>query len=179
MPSRTITHIVFALFPFLFALSCAAERSSVPNSVEGTSVNKFGVEPPEPAREIKAWPWTETFMKKSALVADYVTIRGPKGLLDHAVVQQDPDHFEFKAEATSAGFRQVTSIRRDVDIYDPIRAQLDALQIMVLREIVVLERPGPVSVEIDARGSVYYHDLATGHEQRTDQLELVGAVEHE
>ena len=134
-------------------------------------------EPLESASPLPEHAWTERFMGKAALVADHVEVRGPRGLLDHTVVQHDPQNFVHETSTLPTGFWQRTSIRLDRDIYDPIRAQLDAMQIMALREIVLLEQPGDVPVRVVATGDVYYHEIASGTERRGERVELIGQVE--
>ena len=184
MASTRLLFVSLTLSAALAACSAPQSQTSVVGPAPLVEAGEPGdtsggpVEPPaEAPTEPEVRPWTEAFMRKSALVADRVEIRGPRGLLDHTVVQQDPENFTHETSTRPDGFWQRTAIRPDRDIYDPIRAQLDAMQIMALREVVLLERPGQVPVEVIAHGEVYWHDVGSGREKRGDRVVIEGAIE--
>jgi len=124
-------------------------------------------------------PWTEAFMQRKALLADFVTIEGPVGLVSHAVARADNDVHLRSVRTTREGLLQEYRVRTDAVASEhatAIRGQLDAWQIMALRRLIILERPGAAAVRIQAKGDVFWRDPATGEEQRGDQLEWVGEL---
>jgi hypothetical protein len=138
-------------------------------------------EEPEPGSagvEVPALrPWPRTFQRSALLVADRVVIEGPKGLLDHVALSQDPDVVDYVVETLPEGFRQVVSKRSDVGFVE-IKAALDALEITALESVMVLERPGDVPVRVIAVGGVWWRStdpagpLSGPAERRGERLEL-------
>lgn len=116
-------------------------------------------------------PWTEKFRAPATLVAREIRVEGPSGLVSHVAFQQHPDHV-YEAKATADGFLQSVVCKRAEG--ELIRLQLDNLAIAAEASVRVLERVGEVPVRIVATGDVYWKNLETGEELRTDSLELTG-----
>lgn len=128
-------------------------------------------------------PWPQDFMDAGLLVADYVAIEGPRGLLEHVALSQDDTLLEYKVETLPEGFSQSLTRKPEVN-YAELRAALDALTITAFRRVTVLERPGDVPLRITARGAVWFRGyppaslIAVGHpagelvELRADELVL-------
>lgn len=117
-------------------------------------------------------PWTREFQVSSTLVAREVLVEGPPGLIDHVAFKQHPDH-KYTARTTAEGFLQeVTSERAEGDL---IRIQIDNLAIAAERRIRVLERVVEGPVRVQASGDVFYKNLESGQESRSESLELTGA----
>lgn len=121
-----------------------------------------------------ALPWPKSFEEPAVLMAARVVISGPEGLREHAALVQDPDHHAYEEKTTPEGFVRRTIVRTEVEYLAPIRCRLDALEIFAEREIVVLERPGPAELTIDASGDVYYRASTTGEERRAGEMRLTG-----
>ena len=121
-----------------------------------------------------ALPWPTSFEEPAVLMAARVVITGPEGLREHAALLQDPDHHAYEEKTTPEGFVRRTLLRADVEYLAPIRCRLDGLEIFAEREIVVLERPGPAELTIDASGDVYYRASTTGEERRAEEMRLSG-----
>ncbi len=126
------------------------------------------LEPPPAPR-----PWTDTFRSPALLIADEVRIAGPKGLLDHIATRIEPDFHTYDAETVSEGFRQ-TFEPRDASAGIDIRAYFDALEVVALKRLVLLERPGEVDVVVQAAGDAFWRESASGREKRGSILRLVG-----
>jgi len=160
------------------ALACAGprpDRSSV--SPVGPVAAGGDVEAEPVQREPEPPPaWTEAFLRNSALLADRVHVEGPHGLLHHIAVVSDQESFEHSTETRAEGLVQITRVREDLTYPPQIRAQLDQMTIMALRELVVIERPGDVPVRVIARGDAYWQDPITGKEQRGAELTFTGEV---
>lgn len=118
-------------------------------------------------------PWTDAFQRLAVLVAEEVRIEGPPGLMAHCVIQQNAEFFDYEAKTTPDGFLQIATAK-DGAGDQAIQAHLDGLTLAVEKRLVVLERPGPGPVIVEARGSVFLQDVAAGTEKRDEQLRLVG-----
>lgn len=125
--------------------------------------------PPEPT------PWTDAFDEPAVLVARVVTIEGPIGLLEHSAITQGAET-EYAVQTIPEGLLQEALVKADDPVAPGIRAQLDGLQIMALKRIRILQRPGDVDITVVAQGEAYWKQ-ATGAEQRGDRLSFVGQVE--
>ncbi len=121
-------------------------------------------------------PWTTTFTEPALLFANTVEIEGPRGLMDHFAARTIDEYHSYAAETLPEGFRQVFRVERPESGVE-LRAYLDALEIVVIDELVVLERPGEHDVVVRAVGEVYWRETNSGREQRAAQLSLSGPVE--
>lgn len=101
--------------------------------------------------------WPEEFTRASLLVADRIVIEGPRGLLDHVALRQDPANLIYSAETVPEGFRQVLK-RKDPLSYQEIRAGFDNWELIALDSMLVLERPGDIEVRIIAEGGVWWRN---------------------
>ncbi len=130
---------------------------------------------PEPGPEAPAVipPFTTAFREPGVLVAERVRIEGPVGLLEHFAAVQDPERFEYVAEATDEGFRQRWTLLPGV--FGEIRGQLDGWQIAALSRLEVLERHREGPVVLEASGDVFVSaGLADQQGLHTDQFRKVG-----
>jgi hypothetical protein len=147
----------------LLALACGSPSASVgvapANELDG---------PPAPT----TLPWTDAFIEPALLMADEVRIEGPPGLITHFVGRVE-EGITRTVKTLPEGLRQVYVV--DAGAHVEVRAQLDQLQIVALRSIVVLERPGPVDVVVDARGDVF-HQAPGGEVRRSPSLRLEGPL---
>lgn len=126
--------------------------------------------PPEPVR------WTDRFLgAERVLVADEVSIEGPRGLLDHAVTGSIESSHDVEHKTLPQGYR-VTIQQRVGAPPAEIRAQLDQLTIVATRRLVLLERPGPVDVVLTAQGDVFFKDGPLAPDVRQPALRLEGRV---
>ena len=171
---RALTSAAIALLLPLAA--CAAPESSSDADASVRSAPPETVEAPPVETQEPAQPtlWTDEFMARTALLAEEVRIEGPVGVLDHVAMRPDPDFHDYVVETTPEGLRQVVSAK-SADAPE-IAAQLDGLQIKVLRRIVVLERPGVSEVVVRADGDVYWGDPASGKEERGPHWERRATV---
>ena len=161
--------------------ACTSAHKGPPTTPEN-SLGPEGEVDPLPGEEVplqEDLPWTEEFMHRKALLADSVTIEGPVGLITHAVARADNDVHLRSVRTTKDGLLQEYRVRTDAvaaQQTSAIRGQLDGWQIMALRRLIILERPGASAVRVKAKGDVFWRDPATGEEQRGDQLEWVGEI---
>jgi len=127
--------------------------------------------------EVQLAPWPKCFQRAALLVADEITIEGPKGLLDHVALGQDDTLLDYTVETLPQGFRQSLTRKKEVGFVE-IKAALDALEMTALKRIVVLERPGNVPVKIVANGQVWWRStdprgpLSGPAERRGEVLEI-------
>ncbi len=135
--------------------------------------------PEEPTPQSEAAPpavpagaWTEDFSNQAVIVAEEIRVTGPRGLLEHVAVQQDPTNHSHEVKTTSDGLRLESVAVPNALL--PIRGQLDALSLAATRSLVVLESITAVDVVVEAGGDVYYHDVEAGKESRSPRLRLVG-----
>lgn len=118
-------------------------------------------------------PWTPSFTRGALLIADEIRVEGPKGLLEHIATRVVEPHHRQQVETLPEGFQQI------VELVDPnseveIRSHLDSMQLVAVRRITILERPGDVRVKIRAVGRVYYKRDGQEAIERAS-LELMGA----
>lgn len=131
------------------------------------------MEPPPP---LEPTPWTDAFEEPAVLLAEVVTIEGPIGLLEHSAITQGADT-DYAVQTIPEGLLQEALVKGDDPVGAGIRAQLDGLQVMALKQIRILQRPGDVDITVVAKGDAYWKQAATGAEQRGDRLSFVGRVE--
>lgn len=117
-------------------------------------------------------PWTQEFQKSSTLVAREVLIEGPPGLIAHVAFRQLPGQ-NYVAKTTPEGFLQEVTV--DNDQGELIRIQIDNLAVAAERRIRVLERLVDGPVRVRATGDVFWKNLETGEEHRSESLDLTGA----
>lgn len=168
--------LILVLTLALCGFACTSAREGPP-TVPQSSVPPEGYEEGEPPVLLEDLPWTEDFMDRKALLADFVTIEGPEGLITHAVARADNDVHLRSVRTTKEGLLQEYRVRTDAVAAQhttAIRGQLDGWQIMALRRLIILEKPGSVAVKVKAKGDVFWRDPATGEEKRGDELEWVG-----
>lgn len=120
--------------------------------------------------------WTNTFAEPALLIAEEVHIEGPRGLLDHFAVRIEEHYHERSEKTTPAGYLQRFDVRSD-GVQAEIRAWLDELEIVALRSLTALERPGDVGVIVMARGDAFWKRTGDGRERRAERLRLVGEME--
>ena len=119
--------------------------------------------------------WTEKFQQRAILVADEVRIEGPDGLLDHVASSIDPETLTRTEKVTPDGFLTTIEHKAGAPPVE-IKVQLDRTEIVALRRVVLLERPGPVDVVLSAKGDVWWTDLTTKEEQRPRELRIEGKI---
>ena len=156
------------------ALAACASPSPSPSESESAAAQ-------QQALAISA-AWTDAFEAEAVLVARQVSIEGPPGLLLHLALEQNPEDYDFKAEATEEGFLQQARVKRELGdsatgTWPPLRVQLDNLTIAVSHSVRVLERPDVCDVIVAARGEVMWKCLSPVQEKRGGSLRLVGPVE--
>lgn len=117
-------------------------------------------------------PWTREFQVSSTLVAREVLVEGPPGLIDHVAFKQLPEQ-RYTAKTTAEGFLQ--EVTADQEGGELIRIQIDNLAIAAERRIRVLERVVEGPVRIHATGDVFFKNLETGQESRSESFDLTGA----
>jgi hypothetical protein len=159
--------IALAPLTLLFALACGTPGKSAEGP--GTAGPRADLLPLPPS----ALPWTDAFLESALLVAETVYIVGPPGLISHFVGRVE-EGILTEVKAVPEGLRQTYSVARASAGLE-IRAQLDQLSIVAERRLVVLERPGPVDVVVEASGDVYHRDAA-GLERRVQVLRLAGPL---
>lgn len=157
---------------FGFAAACAVACTSSGDKTRGSEDSSHAV---TRTNEV-ARPWTDRFRKPSLLVADTVRVEGPVGLLEHLATRTEPDAHSRREETTTQGFLQEIVQKPDVPLAE-IHAFLDQLEIVAMKRITVLERPGPVDVVVVATGDVYFRDIAAKTERRETSLRIEGKVE--
>ena len=172
--------LILVLTLVLGSTGCRSGHNGPP-TVPESSFPPGGYDPGngEPAVLAEDLPWTEDFLDRKALLADFVTIEGPEGLITHAVARADNDVHLRSVRTTKEGLLQEYRVRTDAVAAQQttaIRGQLDGWQIMALRRLIILERPGTATVRVKAKGDVFWRDPATGEEKRGDQMEWVGDV---
>jgi hypothetical protein len=127
-----------------------------------------------PVRQSMLPPWTSAFYEPAVLLADVIDVRGPEDLLAHLVVAQNPEVLEYSSRTTTAGLVQEVQVRPGTPGLVEIKAQLDALEMVATRRLVVLQRPGNAPVEIRAAGNAYYARADGSGERRESVIRLVG-----
>lgn len=154
--------------PLVPAAGCSAPREG------GEDPGSQRAEAPHADAEPGATrPWTAAFLDEAVLVAREVRIEGPPGLLEHVAVRQEPPYTVVSVRTTPEGLLQEVALADDAPDTE-IRAQLDNLAIAAERRLIVLERPGPVPVVVDATGDVYHARRDGSGERRGETLRLVG-----
>ena len=178
MPDHVPSSPFHPVAPPLLALGllvlAAAGCRGTPSEPERTGPGgEAGAEEGPPAHLRVQKPWTLRFLHPAQLVADEVRIEGPDDLLEHVAVRQDPAATTHRQQTTELGLLLTTEALPGL-VGVEIRAQLDALEIVALRRLVVLQRPGEVAVTVRASGDVWYRRVDGSDEQRAETLELSG-----
>lgn len=163
MLRRTLPLLALAL-----AACTAPTREAQPPTVDPAA------EPEVPDPLVRR-PWTTSFQEPALLFADRVRIEGPRGLLDHFAARTVDEYHGYDAETRPEGFVQSFTVSRP-EAGVELRAYLDALELVVLEALVVVERPGDLDVSVVAEGDVYWRETASGREQRAARLVLEGGV---
>lgn len=164
--SRRLSTWLLPLALFATGTSCVStEEMNSKSGTEGPSLRE-----PEPPK-----PWTSQFRAPSLLVADRVFIEGPQGLLDHFASRSEDGFHSYEAETLPEGFKQSFKVLRPGSGVE-LRAYLDNFEVVVFRELVVIERPGEMDVRLEASGDAYWRDTSSGDERRGPRLEFVGVI---
>jgi len=121
-------------------------------------------------------PWTAEFQKPHLVIADEIVIEGPDGLIDHVATRAENAAHTKQERATAQGFLQEIVQKPGVAPLE-IRAFLDRYELIAMRKLTVLERPGPVDVVLRANGDVFVRDGASGAEQRVPALRVEGKIQ--
>ncbi|MFT5290504.1 MAG: hypothetical protein ACI8QS_001951 [Planctomycetota bacterium] len=118
-------------------------------------------------------PWRPYFITPQSLLANDVRIEGPDGLLEHLAVGHNPAMHTYTTETTPDGLLQVLELRPGVDgAAEPLRVQVDGLDMRIFQRVAILERVGQPPLKIDARGAVWWaREDGTG-ELRQERLVL-------
>jgi len=156
----------------LFLVCLAACGSTGSATEEGITPSTPEVEDQQISRE-SAPAWTPSFTRGALLIADELEIEGPRGLLQHLAARVVEPHHRQQVETLPEGFRHI------IEVVDPsvgieIRAHLDQMQMVAMRRITILERPGNVRVKVRALGQVFYKRDGAEPVERAS-LELQGA----
>ena len=117
-------------------------------------------------------PWTKAFEVPAVLIANDVRIEGPDDLLEHVVVMHDAAGLQHDTKTVPQGLLQVTVV--DPRRPQEINAHLDGLQIVALRRLEVLQRPGEVPVRVRATGKAFWSTSDGAQEKRGESLEFLG-----
>jgi len=129
-----------------------------------------GAPTPEP-QEVR--PWMPYFVAPQSLIADEVRVEGPDGLLEHVALGHEPELHVYTTETTPDGLLQVVELRPGMDpMEEPIRVQVDSLDMRVLKRVVVLERVGQPPLRIEARGQAWWAREDGQGELRAERLVL-------
>lgn len=158
-------HTSRSIVVLVLLLGCGSPPKDTHRSMDPTS----NVVPPLPK------PWTERFQQPGLIVADEVRIEGPDGLLDHIATRIDPESHVRNEKTTPQGFLTTIEQRPNAAPLE-IKIFLDRTEIVALRKVVMLERPGPVDVVLSASGDVLWKDLRTQAESRKPALRLEGKI---
>lgn len=121
-------------------------------------------------------PWTTDFQKATLVVADEIVIEGPDGLLDHVATRAESESHTKSERTTSQGFLQEIVQKPNVAPVE-IRGFLDHFELIAMKKLTVLERPGPVDVVLRANGDVFVREAASGAERRTSALRVEGKIQ--
>jgi hypothetical protein len=147
-----------------------SDKRASPTGASGADASALSTEAVE-----AAIPWTTEFSKSVLLIADDISVEGPRGLLAHIAVRVVPEDHDQVQKATPNGFLQQVTLKPDGGGGE-IKAQLDEMSLVATRRMSVLERPGPVDVVIQARGRVYWRDLSTKQEKRSEAMSFTGKI---
>lgn len=152
----------------LIFIACGSTGSTTEGDVQASRENAQPI-----SAEDLIIPWTPSFTRGALLIADEIRVEGPRGLLEHIATRVVEPHHSQTVETLPEGFQQI------FEVVDPtsgveIRSHLDSMQIVAVRRITILERPGDVRVKISAVGRVYYKRDGQDAVERPS-LELLGA----
>lgn len=120
-------------------------------------------------------PWTERFREPTLLIADELRVEGPDGLLDHLATRAETASHSKRERVTQDGFLQEFSLVPGAVPLE-IRAYLDRFELVAMKRLLVLERPGPVDVVIVANGDVFLREAASQAVQRGATLRIEGKI---
>ena len=130
-----------------------------------------GAAPEQRPQEVR--PWKPYFKVPQSLVADELYVEGPEGVLEHIALGHDSAAHIYTTETTPDGLLQVVELRPGINPASaPIRIQMDALDMRILRRVTVLERVGVPPVEVRASGNVWWAREDGLGEVRRQQLTL-------
>ncbi|MFO1011523.1 MAG: hypothetical protein U1F29_15795 [Planctomycetota bacterium] len=148
------------------ALACSAPRKES----RGTEAPSLGSKP----AVVK--PWTDAFQKPTLVLADEIVIEGPDGLIEHVATRADLEVQTKRERTTAQGFLTEIGLKPGVAPVE-IRAFLDRYELVAMKKLTVLERPGPVDVLLRADGDVFVRDGASGAEERPATLRIQGKIQ--
>ncbi len=155
------------------SLLCVLLSACTAPTGEGVVPAHIPADVPDPLRPSA---WTSAFREPALLFADTITIEGPRGLLDHFAARSVLQYHAYEAETLPEGFRQTFTVRSP-DAGVELRGYLDALEVVALQQLIVIEKPGELDVLVSASGNVYWRESATGREQRAPVLSFVGPID--
>jgi len=115
--------------------------------------------------------WTTEFQGTAVFVADEVMIDGPSDLVHHIAIEQDPEVHRLTTRTVKEGLRQEVTLAEGTAGRE-VRAQLDGWNIVAMRRLVVLQRPGDAPVRVVGTGNAAL--LRSDGEQRATRLEFRG-----
>lgn len=120
-------------------------------------------------------PWTDRFQRLTHLVADEIRVEGPDGLLAHLATRTDANAHKKIERVTTQGFLMEITLEPEAAPLE-IRAYLDRFELVAMKKLVVLERPGPVDVVVLALGDVFLKDGESEAAQRAPTLRIEGKI---
>lgn len=168
LPTTVPGSLPFLWLVLALAVGACVTQDEFDQNLSGQAPSSIEPEPPR--------PWTARFRSPTLLVADRAYLEGPRGLLEHLATRSEDDFHSYVAKAVPEGFRQEFKVLRP-EAEVELRAYLDAFEIVVFEELIVLERPGQVDVLLRVSGDAYWRDGATGEERRGAQMEFVGPMD--
>ncbi len=129
-----------------------------------------------PRKAPVARPWTQDFREPAMLIANNVYIEGPQGLLDHIATRSLDEFHSYEAKTLPEGFCQTFKVLRP-EAGVELRSYLDALELVIFNELIVIEKPGRLNVLVRAQGDAYWRDPVSGKEKRSFEINLEGIIE--
>jgi len=130
--------------------------------------------PQPPAPVVPRAPWTTAFADAAILLAEEIVVEGPDDLLEHFVNVRADGLYEHSTRTTEYGRLLETRLAEGVHGAE-IRAYLDAWELVAMRKLTVLQRPGEVAVTVRARGKAWWSPADGSGERRGDDLAFRGA----
>jgi hypothetical protein len=157
----------------LVLAACGAPREAEPEALFAPAPDPAAGPPREMTAPAK--PWTQAFHGPALLLAAEIRIEGPDGLLDHVATRVEPDTQEKIEKTVTEGFLQEITVRPGAGATE-IHGQLDNLQLVATRRLVVLERPGGSDLVVAASGDAFWTNLETKDEKRGPTLRFVHPI---